>query len=271
MNHAVRAGAVSRTAVGLADVARVSITSDIAYADRSERNVLDVYRSRDPHADAPVLLFVHGGAWDHGDKKSCAPYAIHFALRGYVCVSMNYRLAPDAHFPAAVDDVRAAFTWVRDHAAELGGDPDRIALVGQSAGAHLVLLAAYDRARLAAAPKCVVEFYGPPDLTDPAARRLKPVRGFLGAKYRAEPDRYCEASPLAHLTPQSPPTLIIHGTVDALVPIRHADALARALEAAGVDHTYVRLEGWGHAMDRAEPAFAYCADAMDRFFQYHLR
>ncbi len=271
MDRAIREGDVPRTGVAFADLARVAISPDVAYADRSARNVLDIYRSRDARDRAPILLFVHGGAWDHGDKKSCAPYAIRFALRGYVCVAMNYRLSQEAPFPAAVDDVRAALAWVRDHAAEFGGDAERVALVGQSAGAHLAMLAAYERDRTVASPKCVVEFYGPVDLTDPKARTMKSVRRFLGAKYRSAPDRFRVASPMAHVSSQSPPTLILHGSVDDLVPIRQADKLAHALESAGVPHTFVRLDGWGHAMDRAAPIFEVCASAMERFLKQNLR
>jgi acetyl esterase/lipase len=270
MNRAIRNGDVPRTGVNLADVARVIIARDISYADVSPRNVLDVYRSRDARDRAPVLLFVHGGAWEHGDKKSCAPYAIRFALRGYVCVAMNYRLSQDAPYPAAVDDVRAAMAWTREHAPEYGGDGERIGLVGQSAGAHLAMLAAYGGGKEAIAPICLVEFYGPADLADPAARNMKSVRRFLDGTYRKAPGRYRDASPLSRVTPHAPPTLIIHGTVDTLVPVRQADALARALETAEVPCTIIRLEGWGHAMDRAGPVFAYCADAMERFLRRYL-
>jgi len=271
MDRAIRKGRVPRTTVGLVDLGWVVVSTDVAYADRSPRNVLDVYRPRVAEGPWPVVVFVHGGAWDHGDKKLCAPYALHFAQRGYLCVSMNYRLSTEAPYPAAVDDVRAALAWVRDHASDYGGDGARIALVGQSAGAHLAMMAAYEDAPGAAAPACVVEFYGPADLAGLGARNAKAVRRFLGATYREDPPRYRAASPLTHMSPQAPPTLLIHGTVDDKVPVRQADALAKAIEGVGVPCVYERIEGWGHAMDRAQPVFDYCACAMDRFFERHLR
>lgn len=271
MNRAIRDGKLPRAQVDVNEVGRVVIIPGVQYAHDEERNVLDVYAPREMHGPAPVILFVHGGAWDHGDKQSCAPYAVHFAARGYLCASIEYRLAPGAPFPAAVDDVRAAMVWVRDHADKFGGDAGRIALVGQSAGAHLGMLAAYDTERAPLAPACVAELYGPVDLTTPAARRMKAVRRFLGATYRAAPELYRRASPVSYVSSTSPPTLLIHGTTDTLVSVRQAEALANALATSGVPHRFVRLEGWGHAMDRAAPAFAFCADELDRFFRRYLR
>ncbi|HRI87272.1 MAG TPA: alpha/beta hydrolase, partial [Candidatus Hydrogenedentes bacterium] len=213
IKRAFRAGEITKTALSLAYLRLVAITNDVPYAVESERNVLDVYQPRERNGDAPVLLLIHGGAWDHGDKKSALPYAMHFAARGYLCIAMNYRLSDTAPFPAALNDVRAAIAWIRDHAADYGGDPGRIAVAGHSAGAHLAMLAAYT-AEDPQTISCVIDFYGPVDLTAPFARRMKEVRKFVGAPYRGAPDQYRAASPIHHITAQSPPTLIIHGDID---------------------------------------------------------
>ncbi|MDZ4858319.1 MAG: alpha/beta hydrolase [Candidatus Hydrogenedentes bacterium] len=266
IRKAFRSGALAKTSIDLGDLAKVVIHRDLVYAAASSRNVLDVYRPRESIAPAPIVLFVHGGAWDHGDKKSLGAYAAHFAARGYVCMSMNYRLSDNAPYPAAVDDVRTAVAWARANAANHGGDAGRIALVGYSAGAHLVMLCAYKEPGLPEV-QCVVDMYGPVDLTAAYARRMKAVRVFLDGSYREVPDRYRAASPLTYVRSAVPPTLIVHGDADDVVPVEQAETLARALEKNGVRHEFQRLAGWDHAPDRAAPVFRHCVIVMDRFFK----
>src|SRR5438093_12806671 len=99
----------------------------------------DHYRPRRV-GPAPAVVFVHGGAWVHGDPSQAAGNALHFARRGIATISISYRLAPGHRFPAPLDDVRRGLRHVRAHAVELGIDPERIALMGLSAGAHLAML-----------------------------------------------------------------------------------------------------------------------------------
>jgi acetyl esterase/lipase len=122
-------------------------TLDQHYVDDTEaRHLLDVFRPEGV-TNAPVVLFVHGGAWMSGDKDF---YGLHrnvgkfFASHGYVAVVINYGLSPMVKHPEHVRDVARAFAWVRGHAAVYGGDPDQIILCGHSAGGHLVALLATD-------------------------------------------------------------------------------------------------------------------------------
>src|SRR5207247_1195966 len=94
-------------------------------------------RPRKVAGAAPAVVFVHGGAWMHGDPSQAAGNALHLARRGIATISLSYRLAPAHRFPAPLDDVRHGLRWVRAHAGELGIDPERLALLGLSAGAHL--------------------------------------------------------------------------------------------------------------------------------------
>jgi len=266
IKKAFDSGELQKTRISFTDLAQVEIHPYLVYDSASHRNVLDLYRPRTLSGDAPVILLIHGGAWDHGDKKSVAAYAMHFATRGYVCAAMNYRLSDQAVYPAAVNDVRSAIEWIRANAAAYHGDPERIALVGYSAGAHLAMLGAYSQ-QTPPGVRCVVNMYGPTDLAAPSARRMKAVREFLGGSYRAIPERYHHASPMSYVRTGLPPTLIVHGDIDDVVPIEQAETFARALHAHGVQYEYRRLSGWDHAPDRAAPVFRYCAGVMEDFFR----
>src|SRR5260221_9677843 len=120
----------------LTDVERVQ---NLSYGPSGRRNLIDVYRNRSHPRGAPVLIHVHGGAWvpvSHKDHQG-KPLMLHLASRGWVCFAPNYRLSPPAVFPDHVIDVKKAIAWVREHAAEFGGDPNFIAIAGGSAGGAL--------------------------------------------------------------------------------------------------------------------------------------
>jgi len=170
---------------------------------------------------------------------------------------VDYRVADQARYPAAVDDVRNAVQWLKDHAKAYNIDPGRIALLGGSAGGHLVELIGYG----ANTPtkqhpegpgpklKAIVAFYGWSDLTDPAVRNFYWNEAFLGEKYADAPELYRKASPITHVSKQSPPTLLLQGTIDAIVPLSQSAKLARALDAHDVPKVYAPFEGQFHAFD----------------------
>ena len=117
----------------------------LRYGDAGRRNQLDIWRRPDLPKDgkAPVLVQVHGGAWVIGNKDQQAmPLMAHLADRGWICVSINYRLSPRATWPDHIVDVKRALAWVKDHIADYGGDPDFVAITGGSAGGHPCSLAA---------------------------------------------------------------------------------------------------------------------------------
>src|SRR5262245_34711469 len=163
------------------------LTEEVVYAEIGGVQLwYDHYRPLGTAGPHPAVVLVHGGGWAGGDPSQAGPNAMHFAKRGIATVSISYRLAPAHPFPAALDDVRRGLRWVRAHAAELDIDPDRLALVGLSAGAHLAVLAhlARDVAALRAdlppeladvseEVRGVVAHYGPYDLA-----RRKPVDGY---------------------------------------------------------------------------------------------
>ena len=260
----------------------VSVTRDVVYGEpEGHRLLLDVYAPRDGASRGAGVIFIHGGAWERHGHDYFAAWAAHFAARGYVCASIDYRISSEAPFPAALEDTKCAVRWMRANAASLGIVPERIAVIGQSAGAHLALLAALtgDNAELEGSgghPEvssrvcAVVDLYGPTDLTVPLETKEDAVQDFLGASRRSAPELYAEASPLTHVTADDPPALIIHGDVDVIVPIEQSDRLAAALGAMDIPYVYDRQMGWHHAMDRAADVNACCLYLVERFLERYL-
>ena len=242
---------------------------------------LDVYRKKGLNAPAPAIIFVHGGSWRTGKRQDYLPYLIDYAEKGYVAVTVSYRLQQVAKFPAAVSDVICAVKWVKTHAKEYGIDPERIALLGASAGGHLVLMAAYANnepmfnddpcpSEIDAGVKAVVNFYGPVDLTTPYAISRNEVKDFMGGTYDEYFELYHLASPITYVSEDSPPTLIFHGTIDSLVPVSQADSLDAMLTRMHVPHEYYKLKGWPHAMDLAKDVNEYCQYHIDKFLDKYL-
>jgi acetyl esterase/lipase len=246
----------------------------------------DHYRPRDVAGPAPAVVVVHGGAWMHGDPSQAAGNALHFARRGIATVSLSYRLAPAHRFPAPLDDVRRGLRHVRASAGALGIDPQRLALLGLSAGAHLALLAHLARGvpelepELPAALRAVAEdvravigHYGPYDLARrrPMPDGLDPIAALLGP--RADDPQWLRlASPVHHAAHATAPVLLIHGTADAVVSHRESVRMWEALRAAGKDAELLILEGAPHAFQtewRGE-ANRRANAAMDDFLARHL-
>jgi acetyl esterase/lipase len=211
-----------------------------------------------PGADrppAPGVLVIHGGGWAGGARTEFSGLARYLASRGYVVISMDYRLAPVWRFPAARDDVASAVQAVEAHAGEFGMDPHRLALLGRSAGGQLALLHAY--AAHDPAIRGVVSFYGPTDLVygyehpadlkvyDSTAVLTRYIGGPLADQVRA----YRAASPIEFAGAQSPPTLLVHGVPDELVEVEQSRRLDRRLTELGVKHVLVELPWASHACD----------------------
>ena len=246
----------------------VEVQRDIAYTAGGRRARLDVYRPRGVDLDrAPVLVQVHGGAWTMGSKEGQGVLLMNrMARRGWVCVAMNYRLAPKHPFPTQVIDVKRALAWTREHVADLGGDPDYLVLTGGSAGGHLAALAALTPDERAWQPgfedadtsvAACVPFYGVFDLAgltgDAPAVAMRDE--FLAPKViQRDPaqdlDAFVAASPLARITPDAPDFFVLQGTADTLVDVRQARAFVAALkQTSRRSVTYAELPGAHHAFE----------------------
>jgi acetyl esterase/lipase len=261
----------------------VQLIQDIEFGKRGGRSLkLDLYKPVKLEKLAPGLIFIHGGAWKGGNKDMYRPYAARYAQRGYVAACISYRLSGEAPYPAAVQDAKCAVRWMRANAGKYSVDPNHVCALGGSAGGHLAMMVGYSRddkelegtggyQDVSSKVQAVVNIYGPCDLTVPRTRDADSVRQFLaGKKYDEAPDLYKKASPLFRLTGDDPPTLILHGTLDSLVPISQSDALVKRLKEVGVPHVYDRLEGWPHVMDMAEVVFKRCVFFIDQFLAEHM-
>ena len=243
---------------------------------------LDIYKLKELNEPAPLLVFIHGGGWRGGNRSDYLKYLIEYAEKGYVTATVSYRLIEDGLYPACAEDVTDAVQWFFQNGENYGYDPDRIALIGGSAGGHLSLLAAYgwgkerlvndsitvrsEKHRI----KAVVDLYGPVDLTTDYARAHPTVRNFFHHSYEETPALYLEASPLLYLDETNPPTLILHGTSDNLVPVGQSDMLKERLDAMGVPCEYYRLPLWPHSMDIIKRVSEFSLSKIGEFLEEHL-
>jgi len=218
------------------------------------RLTLDVYRP--PAAGPrPVVIQLYGGAWRGGSPEDNGSFATWLASKGYVVVAADYRHAPEATWPAQIEDVRTALDWIRSHASEFEADPARIALIGRSAGAQLALVAAYQAS--APAVRAVVSYYGPTDLVEGWREPPRPdpldVRAILETYLRGTPDsardRYREASPVTYASARVPPTLLLYGSRDHVVEARFGRALHDRLRQAGATSVLLEFPWAEHAFD----------------------
>jgi acetyl esterase/lipase len=239
------------------------------WGDGDRHHRLDVYRSRlTPPSGAPVMVYVHGGAWVMGDKREQGkPMMYELVARGWVCVAVNYRLSPMSRWPAHIVDAKKAVAWVRTHIAEYGGDPSFLAVSGGSAGGHLAALLALTPGDPEFQPgfeqedtsvDACIPFYGVMDLTgtDEGATRYGPgllkllERRVMQTSASANPALFRAASPTYRVHEGAPPFFVLHGRNDTLVPVfvaRTFVATLRAVSAAPV--AYAELPLAQHAFD----------------------
>lgn len=260
----------------------IQVSRDIVYKETDQRSLkLDIYKDKFLVEPAPVIIFIHGGSWTTGGKEDYLIYCLAYAQKGYVTASLSYRFSQEAIFPAAVEDIICGIRWIKAHASEYGIDSSKVALVGGSAGGHLAMLAAYtadesyfasgcDENAVSTAVQAIVNIYGPSDLTTDFAVAQGATPKFMGATYDVNPDIYKVASPITYITPDDPPTLTLHGTIDKIVPITQSDFLDKALITNDVIHEYHRLKGWSHTMDASVPVNEYAQKVMTRFFNKWL-
>ncbi|MCG5432025.1 alpha/beta hydrolase [Mycobacterium sp. MYCO198283] len=265
------------------------------YVDRSSiirygphrANRADVWRRRDLPRDgkAPVLLQVPGGAWAIGMRRPQAyPLMSHLADRGWICVSIGYRVSPLHTWPDHIVDVKRALAWVKEHIADYGGDPDFVAITGGSAGGHLAALAALtpndpqfqpgfegaDTSVVAAVP-----VYGRYDWYSAHGEGRREFLLFLErlvvkkriAEHR---DVFLAASPIRRLHPDAPPFFILHGTDDSIIPVGEARQFVAAIQrVSNAPAPYAELPGAQHAFELFGSPRAYqCAEAVGRFLSW---
>ncbi len=237
--------------------------ADIEYAYVGEQSLkLDLYLP--PVKDAPLLVWVHGGAWRSG-SRSPLPLA-EFLAAGYAIASIDYRLSTQARFPANIHDIKAAVRFLRAKQNEYGFDATKIAVVGASAGGHLVALAGTTNgdARLegvvgehldqSSDVQAIVSYFGASNLTSILKQstphglsvRVPALKLLLGGVPDDQPELARLASPVFHVDRFDPPLLLLHGDQDPQMPINQSHELHGQYKAAGLKVRFEVLHGAGH-------------------------
>ncbi len=245
----------------------VTRVRNITYHNEGSTSLkVEIYHHESMPPNAPVLLQIHGGAWIIGNKDQQAlPLMGQMASRGWVCVSVQYRLSPAATFPDHIIDCKRALVWVKEHIAEYGGDPNFIAATGGSAGGHLSALLALSANNPAFQPgfedkdtsvQAAVPFYGIFDFTNSMQQRKhQGLDNLLADKVLKtslfdNPELWELASPIFHTSKDAPPTLLIHGNGDTLAPVEESRALYKNLkEIEGVRVGFAELSYAQHAFE----------------------
>jgi acetyl esterase/lipase len=265
----------------------VIVERDVEYGKAGERSLkLDIIRPKQASENPrPVIVWIHGGGWMGGDKASGLGNLVRFAASGnYFCASVGYRLSGEAIWPAQIHDCKAAIRWLKANAKKYNFDPEKIGIWGSSAGGHLVSLLGVSAnvkeldgdcgsPKQSSRVACVVDFCGPSDFLSIAKVKATagraaygPVSRLLGGPVEEKKDAAKAASPVTYVSMDASPFLIVHGTADATVPLAQAEVLYAALKKAGVDATFVKMEGGGHGIGGPE-----IQKRVHAFFEKHLR
>lgn len=239
-----------------ARVRPAAITRDVTFAEPQDAPLaLDAYLPRRDGAPLPAVVVVHGGAFVGGAKDTAGVVGIarHLQEHGIAAFAVSYRLAPEHTYPAPVDDVAAAVAWLREpaQAERYGIDPGRVGVLGTSAGATLAVTVGARPAEetglravvgLSAATLLTAEGLA---LGETRPEEVDATLAYLGCADVADCPVAEEASPALRVTPTAAPTLLVHGTADS-IPLPHAERLAAAYDAAGVEHELLTVEGDAH-------------------------
>ncbi|MFD0677833.1 MULTISPECIES: S-layer homology domain-containing protein [unclassified Paenibacillus] len=276
----------------------VTLYEDVAIGTAGSRPLYTsiAVPSTPPAAPMPVVVYIHGGGWNHGDRKQAlANICGYVTKRGYIGVSLDYRLTPEAPFPAQIQDVKLAIRYLRANAAQYHIDPDRIGVWGSSAGGHLASLlgtsgdlmttdrVVLDTGNTVQVPdlegsggwqeysdkvQAVADWFGPADFTTTFANNYSSVTALMGGKKAfTVPDQARLAMPGTYASPDDPPFWIRHGDADSTIPYTDSVTFANQLTAAGVkvvDFKVVPGQGHGFTGAASETANAEAWAFMDQ-------
>jgi len=236
----------------------------------------------------PAVVMVHGGGWVGGDRGPVPLWNELFNDRGYAVFDIQYRLATDTvpGWDRSASDVLCAVGWVKAHADDYGVDPARVALFGESAGGELVLQAAYGTSGQPTVPSCptpdpsvvaVVSMYPGTEFVSlwgsedaPPIMKLW-VQAYQGGTPEQVPDHYQASSPVKQLRPGAPPTLLMHGLEDDVVPVDQTDQMEVALTNLGIEHEVITMPIMEHAFDHSWHSLGtqIARDVVPRYLDQH--
>jgi acetyl esterase/lipase len=263
--------------------AEVKIETDVVYGKAGGRELkLDLAVPPTGEGPFPLVVCVHGGAWRLGNKRDLQPWLPILAERGYVAVSVGYRLSPDHQFPSQIEDCKTAVRFLRANARKYQIRKDRVGAIGYSAGGHLAALlgltdpkAGFEgtqHAEESSDVQCVVDYFGPTDLSafskDESAQKAM-FAPLMGGPYSEKSADHDKASPINHVRKDSPPFLIFHGSKDGIVPIDQSRLFAEKMKKVGAPVTYVEFPEEGHGWG-GKPARDSTIKTLD-FLREHLK
>lgn len=218
-------------------------TSGIAYGELP-RHRLDVFQPAAAGTNAPTVVFFYGGAWRRGERSDYLFVGEALAACGCVALIADYRLFPEVRFPAFVEDGAAAVGWTRRNVAAFGGDPNRLFVMGHSAGAHIALLLATDDRYLALSSMRPGDLAGAIGLAGPYD--FLPFRNRQTAEIFDPPERWPQSQPINYVTGREPPLLLITGDDDDIVDPGNTARMAARVRGLGGKAEVIRYPGEGH-------------------------
>ncbi len=225
---------------------------NVSYGGNAQQR-MDVYLPGNRSSTTTkVIIMIHGGGWNTGDKSDFNEYVDSLKKRepAYAIFNLNYRLAKTPNlFPAQEQDIKAAVEFIYNKRSEYLIS-DKFVLIGASAGAHLALLQGYKHSTQVK-PKAIIDFFGPTDLIElynnPSNPLVQPLLvAVTGATPSLNNSLYFQSSPINFISSQSPPTMILHGGTDIIVPLSQSDLLNGRLISVGVTHQYISYPAEGH-------------------------
>ncbi len=270
----------------------VKMMSDIPYAgtDNSRQTLDLIMPTESGDKSLPVIVFIHGGGWRRGNRRLGMLRIADLVASGkYAGALVGYRLSGEAKWPNQIHDCKAAIRWIRANATKYGINANRIGVWGSSAGGHLAAMlgtsgddlkmdgALGSHNNVSSRVTCVVNFYGPIDFLKMNRTAIKeskidhdapdsPESLLIGGPIQANVAKVATANPIAYVTSDDPPFLIVHGTKDPLVPFNQSELLHTALKAADVTSTLITVEGAGHGTRFGPNVNRF----VEKFFDHHL-
>ena len=250
--------------------ANVIEESNLIYKSIGKRNLkLDLFFPDESKKPLAIVIFIHGGGWRSGDKSFQHPLASKVASKGFLCTTIEYRLSPEAKYPAAVQDIKSAIKWIKKNAEAYNADSSKVTLLGCSSGGHLAALCGVTNnipkfesdylLEISSKVNAVIDIDGILDFTHPAesgkdTSELFPSVGklWLGASFKENPEIWIEASPITYISKDSPEFLFINSSIDrfhagrdsALVLFKKHSIPFRIETLPDTPHTFWLFEPW---------------------------
>ena len=244
---------------------------DVVYVERHRPLTLQIIRQSKFGEKNPAIVYIQGSGWHKQNLKQYLAKLVPYARAGYVIASVEYRYSEEAGFPAQIQDARTAIRYVKAHAEELGVDPERIAIMGDSSGGHTALMADVS---------CIIDFYGPTDMSKmfqaeeqsgsiPQEVRKELLLFEKAETYEALREQAQLANPLNYILPDRaiPPVFILHGDEDPVVPFSQSVILYEKLRACRKKVEFYNVAGAGHAVGIWIPDID---EVVLRFLRAHL-